>query len=169
LKLSQDYTDLVLRRIQVESNGNPKAINNWDSNAKAGYPSQGLMQTIPQTFAAYAGPYKSLGITNGLASIYAGLNYATHRYGSGWPKALSGTKGYWTGTASASPGLALVGERGPELIDFSGGERVYNDQDTAGILGGKKYEIHIHEAKAENTTQSVLRAMQYAEALHGGL
>jgi SLT domain-containing protein len=169
LKLSQDYTDLVLRRIQVESNGNPKAINNWDSNAKAGYPSQGLMQTIPQTFAAYAGPYKSLGITNGLASIYAGLNYATHRYGSGWPKALSGTKGYWTGTASASPGLALVGERGPELIDFSGGERVYNDQDTAGILGGKKYEIHIHEAKSENSTQSVLRAMKYAEALYGGL
>jgi SLT domain-containing protein len=169
LGLSLDYTDLVLHRIQVESGGNPKAINNWDSNAKAGYPSQGLMQTIPQTFAAYAGPYKKLGITNGLASIYAGLNYATHRYGSGWPKALSGVKGYWTGTPSASPGLALVGERGPELINFSGGERVYNDQDTAGILGGKKYEIHIHEAKAENTTQSVLRAMQYAEALHGGL
>ncbi|MFM9464142.1 transglycosylase SLT domain-containing protein [Streptomyces scabiei] len=169
LGLAQSYTDLVLHRIQVESGGNPKAINNWDSNAKAGYPSQGLMQTIPQTFAAYAGPYKSLGITNGLASIYAGLNYAVHRYGSGWPKALSGTKGYWTGTASASPGLALVGERGPELIDFSGGERVYNDQDTAGILGGKKYEIHIHEAKSENSTQAVLRAMQYAEALYGGL
>jgi SLT domain-containing protein len=169
LGLSQSYTDLVLHRIQVESGGNPLAINNWDSNAKAGYPSQGLMQTIPQTFAAYAGPYKKLGITNGLASIYAGLNYAVHRYGSGWPQALSGVKGYWTGTASASPGLALVGERGPELINFSGGERVYNDQDTAGILGGKKYEIHIHEAKSENTTQSVLRAMQYAEALYGGL
>ncbi|AEW94051.1 hypothetical protein SCATT_16800 [Streptantibioticus cattleyicolor NRRL 8057 = DSM 46488] len=37
------------------------------------------MQTIPPTFDAYAGPYRSLGITNPLASIYAGLNYAIHR------------------------------------------------------------------------------------------
>ncbi|MEU3825230.1 transglycosylase SLT domain-containing protein [Streptomyces sp. NPDC029080] len=169
LGLSLSYTDLVLHRIQVESGGNPSAINTWDSNAKAGYPSQGLLQTIPQTFNAYAGPYKKLGMYNGLASIYAGLNYAVHRYGSGWPKALSGTKGYWTGTNSASPGIALVGERGPELIDFSGGERVYNNRDTTDLLSGKKYEIHIHEAKSEDTTQSVLRAMQYAEALYGGL
>ncbi|MFD8088973.1 transglycosylase SLT domain-containing protein [Streptomyces malaysiensis] len=167
LGLSQSYTDLVLHRIQVESGGNPKAINNWDSNAKAGYPSQGLMQTIPQTFAAYAGPYRKLGITNGLASIYAGLNYAVHRYGSGWPKALSGTKGYWTGTNSASPGLALVGERGPELIDFGGGERVYNNQDTTDLLGGKKYEIHIHEAKSEDTTQATIRALKYMENVYG--
>jgi len=65
-----------------ESGGNPNAINLTDSNAQAGHPSQGLMQTIPSTFAAYAGPFASLGITNGLASIFAGLNYAIHRYGS---------------------------------------------------------------------------------------
>ncbi|QUI30685.1 transglycosylase SLT domain-containing protein [Streptomyces alfalfae] len=169
LGLSQSYTDLVLHRIQVESGGNPKAINNWDSNAKAGYPSQGLMQTIPQTFAAYAGPYRKLGITNGLASIYAGLNYAMHRYGSRWPQALSGNQGYWMGTNSASPGLRLVGENGPELIDFRGGEKVYNDRRTKDLLSGqeKKYEIHIHEAKSEDTTSAVIRAMQYAEAMYG--
>jgi tape measure domain-containing protein len=72
----------VLRRIQMESGGNPFAINRWDSNAMAGHPSQGLMQTIPGTFAAYAGRYRALGILNPLASIYAGLNYAIHRYGS---------------------------------------------------------------------------------------
>ncbi|MGH3989690.1 MAG: transglycosylase SLT domain-containing protein, partial [Pseudonocardiaceae bacterium] len=32
-----------------ESGGNPDAINNWDSNAARGTPSQGLMQTIPAT------------------------------------------------------------------------------------------------------------------------
>jgi len=72
----------VLRRIMFESGGNPNAINLTDSNAQAGHPSQGLMQTIPSTFAAYAGPFAGLGITNGLANIYAGLNYAIHRYGS---------------------------------------------------------------------------------------
>lgn len=35
-------------------------------------------------------------------------------------------RGYWRGTNSASPGLAWVGERGPELIDFRGRERVYD-------------------------------------------
>ena len=36
--------------IQHESGGNPNAINNWDSNAAAGMPSKGLMQTIDPTF-----------------------------------------------------------------------------------------------------------------------
>jgi hypothetical protein len=73
-------------------------------------------------------------------------------------------KGYWTGTRSASSGVALVGERGPELVNFKGGERVRNARETANLMG-PRYEIHIHEAKAENTTQSVLRAMQYAEVM----
>lgn len=168
LGLSSKYLSLVLHRINVESGGNPNAINLWDSNAKAGHPSQGLMQTIPGTFNAYAGPYKKLGITNPLASIYAGLNYATHRYGSHWTQALSGTQGYWTGTRSASPGLKLVGERGAELVDFRGGERVYNHSDTAGILsGGRPIELHIHEAKHEDTTQATVRGLQWIDTMYG--
>ncbi|MVO87425.1 transglycosylase SLT domain-containing protein [Streptomyces sp. p1417] len=129
--------NLVLHRIGVESGGNPRAINLWDSNAQAGYPSQGLLQTIPQTFAAYAGPYRSRGITDPLASIYAGLNYATHRYGRNWRKALSGIKGYATGTGSrgATPGWAWVGEEGPELVDFSGGETVLTHEDSVMSAG----------------------------------
>ena len=75
-------TDAVLRRIKFESSGNPNAINRSDSNAKAGHPSQGLMQTIPGTFAANAGSYASKGITDPFASIYAGVNYGIKRYGS---------------------------------------------------------------------------------------
>ena len=76
------WVDTVLRRMNQESGGNPNAINNWDINAKNGVPSQGLMQTIPPTFAAYAGPFASRPITDPLANIYAGCNYAIHRYGS---------------------------------------------------------------------------------------
>ena len=76
------WADTVLRRMNQESGGNPNAINNWDINAKNGVPSQGLMQTIPPTFAAYAGPFASRPITDPLANIYAGCNYAIHRYGS---------------------------------------------------------------------------------------
>lgn len=85
----------VLRRMNQESGGNPNAINNWDSNAKAGMPSQGLMQTIPGTFHAYAGPFAGKPITDPLANIYAGLNYAIHRYGS--LDALNRPGGYATG------------------------------------------------------------------------
>ncbi|MFF9649685.1 peptidase M23 [Streptomyces sp. NPDC014622] len=77
---------------------------------------------------------------------------------------VSKIKGYATGTRSAARGLALVGERGTELVDFKGGERVYNAKETARMMG-PRYEIHIHEAKAENTTQSVLRALHYAETM----
>ncbi|MFJ7907500.1 transglycosylase SLT domain-containing protein [Kitasatospora sp. NPDC096204] len=167
LGIDQSYTDLILHRIKVESGGDPNAVNLWDSNAlnpNIG-PSAGLMQTIQATFDAYAGPYKYLGRLNGLASIYAGVNYATHRYGASWPNALSGNQGYWSGTLSASPGLRLVGEHGPELVNFRGGERVHDSADTRRMLQGKSYEIHVHEAKSEDTTQAVLRALQYAEVM----
>lgn len=38
---------------QFESNHNPNAVNNWDSNAKAGIPSQGIMQYIQPTFNSF--------------------------------------------------------------------------------------------------------------------
>lgn len=72
----------VERRIRFESGGNPNAINLSDSNALAGHPSQGLVQTIPSTFYAYAGPYAGRGITDPFANIYAGMRYAISRYGS---------------------------------------------------------------------------------------
>ncbi|MEU0038459.1 transglycosylase SLT domain-containing protein, partial [Streptomyces sp. NPDC006333] len=114
----------VLTRIGIESGGNPKAINLTDSNAKAGHPSQGLMQTIPSTFNAYAGPFKGRGITDPLASIYAGVNYAMHRYGKNWISVMTRPGGYAKGTDGAAKGLAWVGERGPELVNFKGGEDV---------------------------------------------
>ncbi|MFH8346789.1 hypothetical protein [Streptomyces sp. NPDC018045] len=165
--ISASDVGLILHRIGVESGGNPAAVNNWDSNAASGHPSKGLLQTIDTTFAAYAGPYRSLGQLDPLASIYAGLNYAISRYGSGWRAALSGTRGYWTGTKSATAGLAMVGEHGPELVNFRGGERVYNSRKTEEMVAGRRYEIHVHEAKAENTTDAVLRAMRTAEVMAG--
>jgi hypothetical protein len=34
--------------------------------------------------------------------------------------------------------LHIVGEAGPELVRFRGGERVYNNRDTMGIISGNK-------------------------------
>lgn len=73
----------VLQLISAESGGNPNAINLTDSNAKAGYPSRGLMQTIPATFEANRSMSLPNNIVDPLANIYAGINYAIRRYGPG--------------------------------------------------------------------------------------
>jgi hypothetical protein len=56
-------------------------------------------------------------------------------------KPLAGALGipmFAKGTNYAPGGLAIVGERGPELIQNRGGERIYNNKETMGILGGGK-------------------------------
>ena len=66
---------------QHESGGNPNAINTWDSNAKAGHPSMGLMQTIGPTFNAYALPgHKD--IWNPVDNAIAAIRYIQARYRS---------------------------------------------------------------------------------------
>jgi hypothetical protein len=68
--------------VMHESGGNPNAINLTDSNAAAGHPSQGLMQTIPGTYAAYVLPsLANLPITNPISNITAGVRYAMANYG----------------------------------------------------------------------------------------
>ncbi|SMF87340.1 transglycosylase SLT domain-containing protein, partial [Streptomyces sp. Amel2xC10] len=129
----------VLKRIQMESGGNPMAINLWDSNAKAGHPSQGLMQTIPSTFAAYAGPFKSRGIYDPLANIYAGVNYAMHRYGANWISVMTRPGGYAKGTRGGLAPFgqtAWVGEKGPELMQVTPrGTRIFSNKDSMAMAG----------------------------------
>jgi Transglycosylase SLT domain len=71
----------VLTIVEHESSGDPKAINNWDSNAAAGHPSKGLMQTIDSTFEAYKLPGHD-DVYNPVDNIIAGVRYALSRYGS---------------------------------------------------------------------------------------
>lgn len=124
---------------QYESGFNPTVVNNWDSNAAAGTPSAGLMQFIQPTFAAYQWP----GFSNWLGPVdqlLAWWNYVNARYGGpmnipGIVGLASGTGyvGYAKGTANARRGLAWVGENGPELVNFSGGERVWDADESVGL------------------------------------
>lgn len=104
-----------------ESGGNPNAINLWDSNAKAGHPSQGLMQTIPSTFNANKFPGHN-NILNPIDNILAAINYIKRRYGdiNNHPGLKSmGRGGGYVGYAKGgiSPGRggakwAILNERG---------------------------------------------------------
>jgi SLT domain-containing protein len=68
--------------IMRESGGNPRAINLWDSNARAGHPSIGLMQTIGPTFSRYRDPRLPNVITDPISNIVAGINYIKRTYGT---------------------------------------------------------------------------------------
>ncbi|MBV4438582.1 phage tail tape measure protein [Clostridium tyrobutyricum] len=123
-----------------ESGGNPNSINLWDSNAKAGHPSKGLMQTIDSTFNQYA--IKGLGdIWNPVANAVAAIRYMLDQYGSIWNvpgirnmASGGGYVGYASGTTSATKGWHITGENGPEMEWFNGGETVFNANDTQNIL-----------------------------------
>lgn len=81
-KVPANWAGPLRTLIMRESGGNPNAINNWDSNAKRGDPSRGLMQTIGATFQHYR--LKSLpnNIYDPIANIVAGIRYIKAVYGS---------------------------------------------------------------------------------------
>lgn len=71
----------LVRAAKAESGGNPKAVNNWDINAKLGHPSKGLMQTIDRTFNAYKLPGHN-NIWNPVDNMIAAIRYMIAHYGS---------------------------------------------------------------------------------------
>lgn len=103
-----------LRVIARESNGNPHAVNNWDSNAKKGTPSKGLVQTIGPTFDAYKFPGHG-DIFNGYDDLLAGIHYMAARYGRGASAfaRVSGPEGYANGGLATH--AAIFGENGAEM------------------------------------------------------
>jgi murein DD-endopeptidase MepM/ murein hydrolase activator NlpD len=127
-----------------ESGGDPFAFNDWDSNYYAGTPSMGLMQTIEPTFDAYKIPgYDD--IWNPIHNAIAAIRYMIDVYGS---ILNTGTHGYEFGTSFASSGLHWVGEAGPELVRFNGGEQVFTTNQSNGLA--------VSETKLLNNIYGVL-------------
>jgi SLT domain-containing protein len=118
--------------ITRESGWNAGAVNNWDSNASKGG-THGLMQLLHSNFDSYHVPGTSDNIYDGLANVAAGIGYVKATYGdiSNVQQANAGmpAKGYATGTSHAAPGFNVVGENGPELVNFGGGGQTVNTFD----------------------------------------
>ncbi|MCT4443492.1 peptidase M23 [Lactiplantibacillus argentoratensis] len=107
-----------MKVIARESNGDPTVVNNWDSNALAGHPSKGLVQTIQPTFDAYKFPGHS-NILNGYDDLLAGIHYMKAKYGSGASAfaRVSGPEGYENGGIINTNQLIEVAEHNkPEMV-----------------------------------------------------
>lgn len=113
LHLSSSLVGKVLRQIQTESGGNPKAMGGTDGLADGH--AMGLMQVKPGTFAANKLPGHG-NIWNGFDNLLAGLNYARKRYGDSL-SFLGQGHGYANGGLVNVESLAHVAEGNrPEMI-----------------------------------------------------
>lgn len=91
-----------------------------------------------------------IGKGNEINSAMSGISSAT----TGTMRAAnSKVPQYATGTRSARGGLALVGENGPELVNLRGGERIYNNSQTRGLLGGSNISIGQITIDAKNVKE----------------
>lgn len=113
LSTAPDMIQRVLRQIQTESGGNPRAMGGNDGLADGN--ATGLMQVKPGTFAANMLPGHG-NIMNGYDNILAGLNYARKRYGDGL-SFLGNGHGYANGGLITKHQIAEIGEGNkPEMI-----------------------------------------------------
>lgn len=113
LSTSASMVNRVLRQINTESGGNPKAMGGTDGLADGH--AEGLMQVKPGTFSAYHLSGHD-NIWNGYDNILAGLNYAKHRYGSGL-SFLGNGHGYENGGIIGRHGLYEIAEHNkPEMV-----------------------------------------------------
>lgn len=112
---SSYITEQMMRVAKRESNYQAGAVNNWDSNAKAGTPSKGMFQMIGPTFKAFAkSGYGN--IMNPVHQAISAMRYIVSRYGWGGFK-RAGDYAYATGGLINTAGLYNLAEDGyPEIV-----------------------------------------------------
>ncbi|MBE6537935.1 MAG: hypothetical protein E7671_00530 [Ruminococcaceae bacterium] len=88
--------------------------------------------------ALLEGSEEAADILNDLASVFGKKEIQWEKQNSHfeneWRTWSMLPSGYASGTDYASPGVHIVGENGPEIIDFGGGEAVYNAIETERML-----------------------------------
>ncbi|MQA12962.1 MAG: transglycosylase SLT domain-containing protein [Pseudonocardiaceae bacterium] len=160
------HTGITLRRMNQESGGNPRAINNWDVNARRGTPSKGLMQVIDPTFRAFRHPRLPNNVWHPGANVAASMRYALSRYGS-LPSAYNRPGGYADGGIVTGPTMATLGEDGAEaIVPLGKPRRAREVMDQAGLGGVTKlYQVNINATSVDG--EDVRNAIRRMEMLDG--
>lgn len=78
------------------------------------------------------------GVVNGLGAIGGGGGTSSFRGGGSFSSAFTGNKmGKFASGGIAPAGMTLVGENGPELLQFNSSHRIYNASQTRKMIGGE--------------------------------
>lgn len=162
-----------IRQIQSESGGNPNVRQHGYTDVNTGgNEAEGLVQVTPRTFKGYHVGGTSWNIHDPVANLAAGIHWAIASQGRGFPRIGIGT-GYADGGkvaplatrrvshyahgGRARPGLAVVGEYGPELVQMRGSERVTTHEQVGRVGGG---DINLYGIRYDNAPE-VARELTY--------
>lgn len=123
-----------------------------------------LPEIVVQILKALPEIIKSLlkGIWDLIKSIWDGV---IGGFKKAWNWIKEKISGHENGTNATRKGLAVVGEAGPELVDFRGGEKVYNNTNTQKILSGAGKGGNVFNVTFENTVDTT--AYQMMKQLKG--
>ncbi|MEU8906961.1 phage tail tape measure protein [Streptomyces mirabilis] len=150
-----------------ESGWNERALN----KSSGAY---GIPQSLPASKMGSAG---SDWKTNASTQIKWGLSYIAERYGNplnAYSQWLARSPHWYAeGTRGAAKGLAWVGEKGPELVNFGGGEDVLSHPDSmafakthgiklpgyaSGTITNAADRVHRDKQRVEDAKDAVARA-----------
>lgn len=96
-----------------------------------------IKMMIQVTFQQYVMPkLQGLfgGVVNGIGSLGAAKGTSSFAGGSSFSSAFTGNR--FAAGGKTNPGLMLVGENGPELLQSSGSHRIYTASETRRLMGG---------------------------------
>lgn len=96
-----------------------------------------IKMMIQLTFQQYVMPkLQGLfgGVVNGIGSLGAAKGTSSFASGGSFSSAFTGNK--FAAGGKTNPGLMLVGENGPELLQSSGSHRIYTASETRRLMGG---------------------------------
>jgi cell wall-associated NlpC family hydrolase len=96
-----------------------------------------IKMMIQLTFQQYVMPkLQGLfgGVVNGIGSLGAAKGTSSFAGGSSFSSAFTGNR--FAAGGKTNPGLMLVGENGPELLQSSGSHRIYTASETRRLMGG---------------------------------
>ena len=97
-----------------------------------------IKMMIRLTFQQYVMPKLQAlfgGVVNGLGSLGAAKGASSFAGGGSFSSAFTGNK--FASGGVTNPGLMLVGENGPELLQSSGSHRIYTASQTRKMIGGE--------------------------------
>lgn len=96
--------------------------------------------TIAAKYLGFNQPEKA--ISGGVFSAYSAAD-AMRKYFDPFQLGKQSVGAYAKGTASAPTGMAWVGEEGPELVQFKGGERVYTATESQALARGAGFSQRV--------------------------
>ncbi len=190
-----------------EASWNSKVFNYAGSGAFG--IAQALGHGTDATKGSMANQYGGFGLTNAQAQAANSgnaqaqflwmMNYVKDSYGDPSKAWLFHQKNNWyaSGTSSARPGLAMVGERGPELMMMGGGEKILSAHQTSQAVqapwttsshlmsalsggGSGAGQIHVHIEKGavqvgtnyqgyNTTSDTIAQATQLTQAIESSM